>query len=213
MQSTEYGIRSAESPGTKRRALFPVSILFFLSSGSWLLASLFLPLPSAAAEISDITVRLANNELYVAASVKPDPKLLEELNEGLSKELVFYIDLFRVWNIWPDEFVLGKKITRIIKSNPIKREHRTTSTDGTVQLEKRFKELDAMVAWAMAIPEMKLTNVKELDPGVYFVKVTVESRIRRLPPVVGYLLPFLPEKEFSLSKNSPIFKINGPERP
>ncbi|MBI3593199.1 MAG: hypothetical protein HY099_06955 [Nitrospirae bacterium] len=65
----------------------------------------------------------------------------------------------------------------------------------------------------MTISDMKLTNIRELETGTYFVKVTAESRMKKLPPVIGYLLFFVPEKEFSVSKNSQTFQINtkGPQ--
>lgn len=170
--------------------------------------TLILPGTGLAMEISSVNVRLSNNDLYVSASVKPDAKFMEDMNEGMSKEVTFYIDLFRVWDVWPDEFVLGKKVVNILRSNQIKREYTATSIHGNIQLEKRFKDLESMLGWAMNVHEMKLANIRELDPAIYFVKVTVESRIRKLPPVIGYLLFFVPEKEFSISKNSPHFQIS-----
>ena len=77
-----------------------------------------------------------------------------------------------------------------------------------MQVEKRFKDLESMVEWAMNIIDIKLTNIKELEHGEYFVKITVDSRIRKLPPVIGYFLFFMPEKEFSISKDSQKFEIN-----
>ncbi len=164
-----------------------------------------------AAEIPDITFRLANNELYVSAIVRPDQKVVDELSDGLTKEFIFFIDLFRIWNIWPDEFILGEKIMTTLKSNPIKREYVATRVFGNISLRKRFQDLEAMVNWAMTLPEIKLTNVKELEAGTYFIKVTAESRIRKLPPVIGYLLFFVPDKDFSISKNSHTFEINTKE--
>jgi len=162
-----------------------------------------------AAEIPEVNFRLADNELYVSTSVKPDQKVVEELSEGLSKEFTFYIDLFRVWNIWPDEFVLGEKIVTTLKSNTIKREYVATRVTGKTSLKKRFHDLESMVNWAMDLPEIKLTNVKELEEGTYFIKVSAESRIRKLPPVIGYLFFFVPDKDFSISKNSRTFLINA----
>lgn len=177
-----------------------------------LLSSVFCLLLSAvsifAAEISTIDIKIHDNDIYVSTSVKPDSKFIDDMNNGLSKEFVFYIDLFRVWNLWPDEFVTGKKIVKVFKSNPIKREYVASSIDGNTHIEKRFKDLESMVEWAMNIKEIKLTNIKELEPGEYFVKVTVDSRIRKLPPVIGYLLFFVPENEFSISKDSQRFQIN-----
>lgn len=185
--------------------IFKTSLLFLfiqiLSSASY----------GNAAEIANVNVRMSSNEIYVTSSITPAPKLMEDLNEGLTKEFAIYIDLFRAWGFWPDEFVLGKKMTRILRSNQIKREYVASSLYGNIHLEKRFKDIESMVVWAMNIGDIKLSNIKELDPGNYFVKVTIESRARKLPPVIGHLLFFVPEKEFSVSKNSQTFQINNKE--
>lgn len=181
----------------------------FLCSLCSVFCLLILAVPGFAVEISGVNVKINNNDMYVTASVKPDQKFMDDMNNGVSKELIFYIDLFRVWNIWPDEFVTGRKLVNILKSNPIKREYIATNIDGHVHLEKRFKDLESMIDWVMNIGDIKLTNTKELESGAYFVKVSIESRIRKLPPVIGYIIaPFLPEKEFGISKNSPPFQIN-----
>lgn len=175
--------------------------------------SLLAPQIGLATEVSAVNVKLQSNDIYVTTSLKPDAKFMNDINNGISKELTFYIDLFRVWSVWPDEFVTGRKLVKVLKSNPIKREYVAASVDGNVQLEKRFKDLESMVEWAMNIIDIKLTNIKELEPGEYFVKITVDSRIRKLPPVIGYFLFFVPEKEFSISKDSQIFKINPKNLP
>ncbi len=163
----------------------------------------------SAVEIGDISYRLSNNDLYVSTSIRPDQKSIDDLNDGLSKELTFYIDLFRVWDIWPDEFVLGTKITAKLKSNPIKREYIATCVSGNIVREKRFNDPETMVTWATTLSDIKITNTKELETGTYFIKVTAESRIRTLPPVIGYLLFLVPDKEFSISKNSRTFQLNA----
>ena len=181
--------------------------LLLLPAACWLLISFFSATYVFASEISAVNVKLANNELLITTSVNPDPKFIESMNEGMSKEFVFYIDLFRVWKVWPDEFVIGKKLVKILKSDPIKREYVATSLEGNTYLEKRFKNVESMLGWAMNLTDTKLTNVRELEPGTYFVKVTVEETLRKLPPVIGYIIFFVPEK-VSLSKNSPTLQIN-----
>ena len=181
---------------------------FLLSASCWLLISFFSTAYVFASEISAVNVKLVNNELLISTSVNPDPKFIESMTEGMSKEFVFYIDLFRVWKVWPDEFVIGKKIVKILKSDPIKREYVATTFEGNTYVEKRFKNVESMLGWAMNISEMKLTNVRELEAGTYFVKIAVESTIRKLPPVIGYLFFFVPEKEFNISKNSQPLPIN-----
>jgi hypothetical protein len=161
-----------------------------------------------AAEISEVDFKLNNNELHVSTVVRLEPKIMDDLNDGLSKEITIYMDLFRVWSIWPDEFVLGTKIITKLRSNPIKREYIAVSLSGNTSRERRFNDLEAMVNWATTLSDIKLTNTKGLETGTYFIKVTAESTIRKLPPVIGYLLFFVPDKEFSVSKNSLPFQIN-----
>ncbi|TAN44439.1 MAG: DUF4390 domain-containing protein [Nitrospirae bacterium] len=164
--------------------------------------------PAFPAEIPDVNIRIAGNELYVSASLNLDNKTLEDIDKGISKELVFHIDLFRVWEAWPDEFVTGRKIIKALKINPIKREFTGSSIDGNLHTEKRFRDISSMLAWATSITELKLTNFKELEPGIYFIKLTAESFLRKMPPVINYMVFFTPEKEFSVSKNSATFSLN-----
>ena len=159
------------------------------------------------AEIQGPEVTLRGNEIYVTTSLSLDGRYLQELRNGIAKELRFHVDLFRVWKIWPDEFVLGKYFIRTLKCNPVKNEFIATSFDGGTVTEKRFKSFESMVQWALSIKDLKLTNVRELEPGMHFVRVTSESKIRKLPPVIGYFLIFLPENEFSIEKESPLFMI------
>jgi len=164
--------------------------------------------PSFAAEISAVNVKIHDNDIYVTASVNLSSKIMDDLQKGLSKEFVFFIDLFRVWRIWPNEFVTGKRLTKILTSNPIKLEYTAVRIEGNIHTKKRFRGLNFMVEWATNLQDLKLTNIKELESGTYFVRITAESRIRRLPPVIGFFLFFVPENEFSISRDSPTFEIN-----
>jgi hypothetical protein len=135
--------------------------------------------------------------------------LAEEIRLGTDKELKFYIDLFKAWKFWPDEFVLGKYFQKTMKSDPIKKEYAAASSDGSVIIHKRFNSLENMFEWTLSFKELKLSNIRELEPGQYFIRITVESKKRKLPPVIGYLLVFLPENEFRISKDSAFFSIEG----
>lgn len=155
------------------------------------------------AEIIGPEVRLVNGEIVVTTGLSLDEKSLNDLRNGISKEITFYIDLFRFWNAWPDEFIAGKKIVRTFRCDPIKKEYMATSFDGATLIEKRFKGFDSMLNWTLNIRDLKLIHEKELQHSGYFVRVTAESRIRKIPPVIGYLLFFVEEKEFKVTKDSP----------
>lgn len=176
---------------------------------SLLFSLLILPLSANCQEISGPDVRLNNNDIYVTFSLNLDAKHIREIKDGIDKELRLYIDLFRVWRVWPDEFVLGKVFARTLKSDPIKGEYVATSLNGNVLTERRFRSFDSMLNWTLSVKDLKLANTRELEPGQYFVRITAESKIRKLPPVIGYFIIFVSENEFKIKKDSGIFTIEG----
>lgn len=167
------------------------------------------PAASESQTLAGPEAKLVNNDLFVSFSLNLQDKNLEAIRGGVDKELKFYIDLFRIWKIWPDEFVLGKTSVRTLKVDPIKKEYVATSNDGSLIIEKRFKSVESMLEWVVVFRDLKLTNIKELEPGQYFVRVTVESKIRKLPPVIGYLFIFVSENEFRIMKDSAVFTIDS----
>jgi hypothetical protein len=170
---------------------------------------LFLPPVAWGQTVAGPDAKLQNNDLYVTFSLGLNEKTIDALKNGMEKEIRFYIDLFRVWNIWPDEFVLGRSFKKTIKADPIKKEFIATSNDGSVVIEKRFRTFETMLDWVVSFRDLKLTNVRELESGRYFVRITVESKIRQLPPVIGYFLVFVSENEFRVVKDSSQFMIEG----
>ncbi|MDI6743799.1 MAG: DUF4390 domain-containing protein [Thermodesulfovibrionales bacterium] len=165
------------------------------------------PSLAMSAEIIGPETKIINNEIYVTTGIILDGNQLQDMKNGIVKEITFHIDLFRVWNIWPDEFVLGKPIVKMLRVDPVKKEYVATSSDGMTITEKRFNEIDSLLKWTLNIKDLKLTNTRELEPDSYFVRITVESRLRKLPPFISYLFFFVPEKEFKKVKDSPKFSV------
>lgn len=184
----------------------------FLTIPALLTLALFLALFPIQAEGHSITgpdVRLANNDIYISFSFVPDEKLVQEIRDGMDKEFRLYADLFRVWKNWSDEFVLGKFFARTLKSDPIKKEYLVSSFDGQTIIEKRFRSFESMLAGALVVKDLKLTNTRELEPGKYFVRITVESKTSKLPPLIGHFLIFVQDNEFKIKKDSGIVLIEG----
>lgn len=174
-----------------------------------LFLALLIPGVAGGQEISGLDVRLVNSEIHVKFSLLLDAKHVQEIKEGLDKELKLFVDLFRVWKIWPNEFVLGKFYSRKTKVDPIKKEFVATSFDGNVIIEKRFRSFESMLAWTLSVHDLKLTNTRELEPGQYFVRITAESKVRSLPSVIGQFFIFISENEFKITKDSASFVIEG----
>lgn len=184
----------------------------FLTIPIFLSLVLFLALSPVQAEghiISGPDVKLVNNDIYVSFSFVPEEKTVQEIRDGMDKELRLYADLFRVWRSWSDEFVLGKFFVRTLKSDPIKREYVMSSFDGQTIIEKRFRSFESMLAGTLVVKDLKLTNTRELEPGQYFVRITVESKTTKLPPLIGHILIFVQDNEFKIKKDSGIVLIEG----
>lgn len=175
------------------------------------LSVMSIPAPGCASDITTLSFRQINKDIVVNASLQLDEKMIEDLNSGLSKEIVFNIELFRYRKIWPNEFIAGKTLVRLLQSNPIKREYVGTSMDGKTKTVKRFKDINSMIAWGVSIEELRLANIIMEEDGDYFVRVSAEARMLTMPAVVGYILFFLPTKEFGVSKESSLFR-SGPPR-
>ncbi len=173
------------------------------------LALALMPLAAGAQEIIGPDVRINDSHIVVSTALDLSDKQLEDIHKGISKEIDIYVDLFRVWKSWPDEFVLGTKFTRTLKCDPVKKEFVATSLVENVLREKRFTDCRSLLRWALSVDEHTLTSVTELEPSSYFVRITAESRLRKLPPVVGYLFFFVKEKEFTINRDSAPFAING----
>jgi hypothetical protein len=168
---------------------------------------LILPSLSTGSEIIGPETKIVNNEIHVSTGLILDKQQIQDLENGITKEITFYIDLFRTWKMWPDEFILGKIIVKTLSADPVKKEYVATSLDGTIMIEKRFSDLDSLLKWSLNVNDLQLTNIKELVPDEYFVKITVKSRLRKLPPVIRYLFLFVPEMEFKKTKDSPKFQV------
>jgi hypothetical protein len=173
-----------------------------------LLAASLLSSAADAAVVKGLEVRVHDQNIYVATGLELEENHLSDIAKGVSKEIIFYVDLFRVWRMWPDEFVLGRTLTRTLRCDSVKKEYIATSLEGNKLTEKRFRNCERLIRWVLTVNEVRLTNTTELEPADYFVKVSVESRLRKLPPFINLLFFFVKEKEFSLKRNSEFFPIN-----
>ena len=162
----------------------------------------------ATAEILGPEIKIEGNDILVNTGLTNTAEIEAMINSGVEKEILFTIELFRLWSFWPDEFVASKKIQRIIKYDNLRGQYLISSYDGKLQIEKKFKDFDAsMKNWVFTVNKIDLANTKELEPGKYYIRIVVESKSRELPPVIGLLMLFIPEVEMSFAKESQVFIV------
>lgn len=160
-----------------------------------------------AIEDIDFSIKKNSNSLEVNAKIIPSKEFVEDFKSGMGKDIQILIELYRRWSIIPDEFIVGKKIQRTLIPDPIKEEYIVKNLEGQIFKEKRFKNsMDALV-WGLNIESVEFDNIKIFDPGKYYIKVTVESNIKKLPLILEHFLFFIPKYEIKKVKESERFNL------
>ncbi len=144
-------------------------------------------------------IDIQNDQIVVSFSIQSEEFFVKDLKEGSSKEVLVYADLFRHWDILPDEFVTGVKIIVDLYSDPLKGEYIASKYDGKRSIVKRFKSVESMLEWAFEFKELKVAKMRGYDEGDYFVKIKAEAYSDTVVSLLAKLLLIQP-KDFSYEK-------------
>ena len=185
---------------------YMVSLLQSLIAATFLLLTC---LPVYANNSLLISHRTENGEIFVDTSLQELPDTFtQEVRNGIKKELEYNVGLMRIWENWLDEYVEGKTIIRTIKYDVIKKQYHLTSLEGRYLYEKTVKDLGEALKWLTTLNNVRLVRIGNLQQGRYYVRVSIESRRIKLPALFKVILFFVPEVEFSIHRNSPMFPLN-----
>jgi len=181
-------------------------------SSLFILFLLFSSLSYASApSISGPEMDIIDNDIIVAFSVDSAPELESRIKSGIEKEIVFTVELLRAWRFWPDEFVVSRKIRRTIRYDNLRDQYLAVSDDGAKKIEHHFKDFGALKDWLFSISAVNLANIRELDPGDYYIRTVVESKSIEHLPLIGLLMLFIPEVEMSMATESSHFSLEAGE--
>lgn len=172
-----------------------------------LIILVFFELNVGAIESIEMEIQKNNPFLMVKAHILPSLQFIEGFKNGLSKNIFILIELYRVWHFIPDEFIEGFQMQRALISDPIKDEFIIKTIQDNNISEKRFKNWQEALDLALKIEPVKITNAAKLDRGDYYVKITVESNIRKLPLILEHILFFIPTYEKKITKISEKFSL------
>ncbi|MBI5665929.1 MAG: DUF4390 domain-containing protein [Nitrospirae bacterium] len=165
------------------------------------------PADAIAPQIVGPETKVIDNNIIVNLHIDHVTELASPITSGVEKEITFTIELLRAWKFWPDEFIVSKKISKIIKYDNLREQYRALSYDGITRAEKYFSDYNAVKDWIFAVNNVNLANVKELELSTYYIRIVVESKSLEQLPVIGFLIHFIPEVEMSLAKESSPFII------
>lgn len=152
-------------------------------------------------------MRIADNNIIVSLSIDNIMELEKTIRSGIEKEIVYTIELLRVWKFWPDEFVVSKKVEKVIKYDNLRGQYLASSYDGIERVNKYFKDFGSVKDWIFTVNSVNLANVRELEPSRYYIRIVVESKSIEQLPLIGFLMHFIPEVEMSLAKESHPFIV------
>jgi len=177
-------------------------IIIFLTSSLLVLSCTTVSTPQIVGNMN-----IVNNNIIVNLHIDNITELETLITSGIEKEIIFTVELLRVWNYWPDEFVVSKKISKVIKHDNLRDHYRASSYDGITRSKRYFKDYDSVKDWIYNVKDVNLANVKGLEPGSYYIRIVVESKSVEQLPLLGVLMHFIPEVEMSLAKESQPFAI------
>jgi hypothetical protein len=152
-------------------------------------------------------LQTVNNDIVVNIAVANATELEATIKSGIEKEIVFTMELIRVWKFWPDEFVVSKKIRKTIKYDNLRDQFWTSSFDGINRTNKKFKNYGQVRNWIFSVSEINIANIRELEPARYYIRVIVESRSIDRLPVMGLLTLLVPEVDMTIARESEPFPI------
>lgn len=160
-----------------------------------------------AIENIDMEIHKNNSFLTVKARIIPSQEFIDDFKNGLGKNILIVVELYRRWSIIPDEFISGVQIQRILIPDPIKDEFIIKTLEGDRLTEKRFKNWQEALDWALKTEPIKIANINNVDRGKYYIKITVESNIKKLPSVLEHILFFIPTYEKKITRESEYFRL------
>lgn len=157
---------------------------------------------AATPNILGPAIEIIDNNIIVSLTVDDTDELESVIASGIAKEIIFTVELLRVWKFWPDEFVVSKKVEKTIQYDNLREFYMASSNDGVTREKMKYDKYSTVKTWLFSAANINLANIKELLPGRYYVRVVVESKSLEQLPFIGFLMHFIPEVEMSLAKES-----------
>src|SRR4030067_3401556 len=122
------------------------------------LYSLFMP-PAASGATPYIIgpdVKIINNNIIVRTSIADIADFEQLVKSSIGKEIILTVELMRVWDFWPDEFIVSKKIRKIVKYDNLRDRYRASWRGGNTRTDKIFTDFNLMKNWVLSEEKMSI---------------------------------------------------------
>lgn len=189
-------------------------LVLLVSLGVWVVCLGHAPFAHAGEErIARLTAAvLTNSELSVSAELIRwyNAHIKEDLNNGIPKDLYYYILLKKRQPGWFDEEIVSRTIKHTIKYDVLKKQYSiTTRMDGQMS-RKTVESFEEMADLISRIDHVKITTAKRLKTRhTYYVSVKAEMRATNVPFYLEYILFFIPALELDTpwADSSPFYAL------
>ncbi len=141
---------------------------------------------------------LNNNEVAVTAELIRwyNQNIKDDLNNGIPKDLYYYILLKRRQPGWFDEEIVSKTIKHTIKYDVLKKEYSITTRMDDQTSQKTVESFEEMADLISRIDHAKITSLKRMRARyTYYISVKAEMRATNVPFYLEYILFFIPALE------------------
>jgi len=176
---------------------------------------LFLSLPvlvqASDERIANLMTRITDSDILVSANlIKGFSRTTEEdIQNGIPKDLFYYLLLKRRQPLWFDEELLSKTIKFTVKYDLLKKQfYVTRSIDSMVQQEV-MEDFGTMKRLISNINNVKIADSKMLNlEDTYYISVKAEMKAAKLPFYQEYFLFFIPflEVDTPWAHSGPFYK-------
>jgi hypothetical protein len=141
---------------------------------------------------------LNNGEVVVSAELIRwyNDTIKEDLNNGIPKDLYYYLLLKKRQPGWFDEEIVSKTIKHTIKYDVLKKQFSiTTRMDGQTS-QKTVESFEETADLISRIDHVKITTAKRMKTRhTYYISVKAEMRATNVPFYLEYILFFIPALE------------------
>jgi hypothetical protein len=151
------------------------------------------PVLAQEARLTRITVSNTRDDLLLYFTLEGafTEKMQEAIISGVPATFSFYINLYRVRNLWHDKEIADIKLTHTIKFNNLKKEYtiKRSWKEGDPIITQSFQEAQRLMT---EIDSLKVYPLKGLQKGnQYQIRVMAEVSKMTLPFYLHYVLLFV----------------------
>ncbi|HEY5595180.1 MAG TPA: DUF4390 domain-containing protein [Nitrospiria bacterium] len=174
--------------------------------------------PARAAEerIANLSeTQINNGELTVSAELIrwTHERILTDINNGIPKDLFYYILLKKRQAGWYDEEVASKTVKHTIQYDVLKKQYTVTTRINdrvTTKTVDSFKEMAGLISH---LDRVRITTERRLKARhTYYVSVKAEMRASRVPFYREYIFFFIPALELDTpwADTAPFYALEAP---